>query len=433
MGLVVGDGKSSVDKNVTAVDAHRENRWGYFMEGNGEFVHANGDPNAAGYNFTTGGVTLGADYRFNDHLVVGLMAGYANTGATQINNGSVEANGGRFGLLSTFYGRGMYLNIMAAGGYNSYNTHRLGLGGIAGSTNGTEFDGLLSWGYEAHQGHLTFGPIASLQYTRVGIDGFNEAGSLAPLNVPSQNQGSLRSKVGFRISYDWDVRGITVTPAISAAWQHEYLDSAFALDSQFANGAGNTFTVNGPAFGRDSVVVNAGVAGTRASVLSLLRRGIGPQKLPAQLRDRRSEGEHRSAATALGAISASNSRAVFWIWNLFVKQSVAAFLIASRPPSFICVHCSSSASVPAASSGCTIPPPSSAISRQMFTLSEISTGSPQASASTTAMPKFSWCEGSMNTSAPRNAPHLISPASVPGNEIDPGGQCASASRMSDCR
>lgn len=261
VGLVVGDGKSSVDKNVTTVDAHRENRWGLFMAGSGEFIHANGDGNAAGYDFTTGGITLGADYRVNNHLVAGLMMGYANTASTLGSNGSLHVNAGRLGLYSTLYGNGLYLNAMAAGGYNSYDTHRLGLGGIArGSTQGGEFDGLLSSGYEARQGHFRFGPVVSLQYTYVGIDGFNEAGSLAPLNVVSQSQGSLRSKAGFRVAYDWKVRGVTVTPGVSAGWQHEYLNSAFALDSQFANGAGNIFTVRGPAFGRDSVVVNAGVS-----------------------------------------------------------------------------------------------------------------------------------------------------------------------------
>ena len=261
VGLVVGDGKSSVDKDGTTVEANREKRWGYFMEGSGEFVRANSDLNSAGYNFTTAGVTLGADYRVNNHLVVGLMGGYANTGATTVNNGSVAVNGGRLGLYGTLYGDGFYLNGMAAGGYNSYDTHRLGLGGIAqGSTDGAEFDGLLSTGYESHQGALTIGPVASLQYTHVGIDGFNEAGSLAPLNVLSQSQDSLRSKMGFRLSYDWKVRGVTVTPGMSAGWQHEYLNSAFALDSQFANGAGSVFTVRGPAFGRDSIVVDGGVS-----------------------------------------------------------------------------------------------------------------------------------------------------------------------------
>ncbi|MGB8353929.1 MAG: autotransporter domain-containing protein, partial [Chthoniobacteraceae bacterium] len=248
------------DKKTVSTPSPETPRWNLFMEGNGEFVHVNGDTNAAGYNFTTGGVTVGGDYRVCDHFTLGIMGGYADTGATLTQGGAVDVNSGRVGIYSTTYGGGFYLNTLAAGGYNSYDTHRLGLGGIAqGNTDGEEFDGLISTGYDLHSGNFTVGPIASAQYTYVGINSFNENGSLAPLNIPSQNQESFRTKVGFKTSSVWHVNGIAVTPMVSAAWQHEYLDSTYALDSSFASGAGNVFTVTGPALGRDSVVVNAGV------------------------------------------------------------------------------------------------------------------------------------------------------------------------------
>jgi outer membrane autotransporter protein len=219
-----------------------------------------GDGNGSGYNFTTGGVTLGADYRVCDHFVVGLMGGYANTGATLTQGGAVDVNGGSVGIYSTAFGNGFYLNTLASGGYNSYDTHRTALGGIAqGDTDGAEFDGLIGGGYDFHSGNWTVGPMVSARYTYVGLNGFNENGSLAPLHIESQNQDSFRTLAGFKVSSDWNIAGVKVTPMVTAGWQHEYLDSTFALDSQFANGAGNVFTVDGPKLGRDSAVVNAGV------------------------------------------------------------------------------------------------------------------------------------------------------------------------------
>ena len=262
--LMATDGKSSVDAKdqggkIIAATAP-ENRWNLWMEGNGNWVQVNGDFNAAGYRFATGGVTLGGDYRVCDHFVAGIMGGYANTGATVSQGGSVDVNSGKLGIYSTAFGSGFYLNTLAAGGYNNYDTHRTGFGGpAAGSTDGEEFDGLIGGGYDLHQGNVTLGPVVSAQYTYVGINGFTEAGSLAPLNILAQNQDSLRSKVGFKISSDWTVRGAKVTPSFTAGWQHEYLNSRFALDSSFASGAGTVFTASGPELGRDSVVVNAGV------------------------------------------------------------------------------------------------------------------------------------------------------------------------------
>jgi outer membrane autotransporter protein len=43
------------------------------------------------------------------------------------------------------------------------------------------------------------------------------------------------------------------------AWQHEYGDNAFGIDSSFANG-GDLFTVTGAEIGRDSLLVGAGVS-----------------------------------------------------------------------------------------------------------------------------------------------------------------------------
>jgi outer membrane autotransporter protein len=51
-----------------------------------------------------------------------------------------------------------------------------------------------------------------------------------------------------------------VKPEFRAAWQHEFGDRDYSLVSRFASGAGSSFTVNGPAIGRDSLLVGAGVA-----------------------------------------------------------------------------------------------------------------------------------------------------------------------------
>src|ERR1041384_6662692 len=61
-----------------------------------------------------------------------------------------------------------------------------------------------------------------------------------------------------------------------------------------------------------------------------------------------------------------------------------------RSCSLVATHRSSKRVVPARSSASTSPAPARSISRQMFTLVEMSTGTPHASPSTTAMPKFSW-------------------------------------------
>ena len=60
------EGKES--KSVYAPVA--DNRWGVFVTGVGEWVDVSGDGNARGYDITTGGFTLGIDYKITPNLAI---------------------------------------------------------------------------------------------------------------------------------------------------------------------------------------------------------------------------------------------------------------------------------------------------------------------------------------------------------------------------
>jgi outer membrane autotransporter protein len=206
-------------------------------------------------------MTFGADYRVCPNFAFGLTGGYAHTNADLVNNGSLDVNGGTIGAYATAFGGGFYINAAATGTFNGYDSHRTALLGTAsGDTNGADFTGLIAAGYEWKKGGLTIGPTASYQYTYVEVDGFTESGSLAPLTFPDQNADSNRTALGAKVSYDWHVGHVVVKPEVRAAWQHEFGDTEYSIVSRFANGAGNSFTVNGPEIGRDSLLIGAGAA-----------------------------------------------------------------------------------------------------------------------------------------------------------------------------
>jgi autotransporter-associated beta strand protein len=238
-----------------------DNRWGVWVTGLGEFTDVDSTSNVPGFDLTTGGMTFGADYRVCPNFAVGLTGGYAHTNADLVNNGSLDVNGGTIGAYATAFGSGFYINAAATGTFNGYDEHRTALLGTAsGDTNGSDFTGLIAAGYEWKKGGLTIGPTASYQYTYVEVDGFTESGSLAPLTFPDQNADSNRTALGAKVSYDWHVGHVVVKPEVRAAWQHEFGDTEYSIVSRFASGAGNSFTVNGPAIGRDSLLIGAGAA-----------------------------------------------------------------------------------------------------------------------------------------------------------------------------
>jgi outer membrane autotransporter protein len=278
------DGKE-VKETKTVIP--EESRWGVFLSGTGEWVSVGNTDNARGYDLNSGGFTLGLDYKVTPNLAVGIMAGYNGTTADLIDRGRVWVNGGKLGLYATCFqndqpaalptmskdsskeapapapsiGKGFYADAAVFGGYNSYETRRTALEGEArGDTDGGEVNVLFGTGYDFKKGGLTFGPTASFNYSYVGTSGFTEHGSLAPLDIHGGKGESLRSALGFKASYDWKLGGLVIKPELRAAWQHEYGDAAYALDSSFANGAGNSFLVNGPQLGRDSALLGAGFA-----------------------------------------------------------------------------------------------------------------------------------------------------------------------------
>ena len=254
------DGKVVADKETRAPTIEGKQRWGFFAAGTGEFTDVENTCGARGSEFTTGGVTMGADYRVNDHLILGATVGYANTSSDLNAGGNLNIDSGKSSLYASVFDKGFYLNAIVGGGYSAYTTRRSTFGGIArGETEGEEFNGLIGGGYDQHLGAFTVGPVGSIQYTEVRIDGFTEKGSLAPLTINSQSQDSLKSALGARASYAWNVGNVTVTPEFRAQWQHEHLDDRAGVEARFGGG-GDSFTVHGPRIGRDSLILDAGVS-----------------------------------------------------------------------------------------------------------------------------------------------------------------------------
>lgn len=60
--------------------------------------------------------------------------------------------------------------------------------------------------------------------------------------------------------YTGKIRDVAETPRLKAGWEHEFGDTALPIDAQLANRAGSTFLVHGPATGRDSALLEAGVS-----------------------------------------------------------------------------------------------------------------------------------------------------------------------------
>ena len=266
-GKEVTEGKGAVEGKTTEEVAPStaqpapENRWGAWVTGFGDFVNVDDEGLAKGYDFTTGGFTIGIDYRLTKHFAVGLMGGYAHTWTDLNPTGSVDVDTGWGGLYAGYFNQGFYMDGAVFSGHYTLGSVRPALLGDAnGSSEGGEFSTFVAAGYDFHFGPLTIGPTAALQYSYASLDGFNETGSVAPLKVGSDSEDSLRTDLGFRSWYDFHTGQVLIRPFVRAVWEHEYLYSALPISASLVDIPGSPVTISGPSLGHDSALVSAGVS-----------------------------------------------------------------------------------------------------------------------------------------------------------------------------
>ena len=109
------------------------------------------------------------------------------------------------------------------------------------------------------------GPVglsAALALARAGVSVriIDRLTSQAALKVHKDSEESLRSDVGFRSWYNFEVGGTGLRPFVRAAWEHEYKESALPVTASLEDIPTSPVTVFGPSLGHNSAVVNAGVS-----------------------------------------------------------------------------------------------------------------------------------------------------------------------------
>lgn len=245
------DSKRSVGGGTVAADIIDEPwadpRWGVFTDGSGIFSTMDALDNLGQYKSQGGGVSTGVSYRWNRNLSTGVYAGYQGLQAEYANGSRLVDNAVRFGGFGSWgnqLGLGeVYVNAIVGGAYHGYDVDRkiqfASIDRTARSRPGAwEFDAALATGYDFAASGFVFGPVTSLQYTFLGVQGFTETGAQSlNLDVDPYNSGSLLYSLGGQVAYPIEAtRKLTVTPMVFASWQHEFLQNSYGINSSFVGG-----------------------------------------------------------------------------------------------------------------------------------------------------------------------------------------------------
>jgi outer membrane autotransporter protein len=286
-------------------------RLGVFINGSISLGDKDRTDNVEGFDFTTKGITIGADYRFTDRLVAGLAAGYVTTDTDlDSNGGDLDTDGYSLSLYGTFYrDEGLYLDGILTYGRNDYDQRRRIIYNIdevsVNQTAKSSFDGhqwsaALGGGYSFNRGALNFGPTLRLEYVKADVDGYQERmsdpeadGGGWAARIGDQEAKSFTSQLGGEVSYAMSQSWGVLIPQAHFEWVHEFKDgdevvtgffvqdpsqTTFALDTdspdsnyfnlrlgvsaQFAKGRSGYFYYR-KLLGYDNIDVNAFSAGLR--------------------------------------------------------------------------------------------------------------------------------------------------------------------------
>ena len=154
-----------------------------------------------------------------------------------------------------------------SGGYTGFQTRRaIEFGSVdrtaRANPNSGQFSAALNLGKDFEIGKFTLGPIVGAQYTYAGIGGFTESGAESlDLALGQQNANSLRTNLGARLAYNWEVGAkVTLIPELRGFWMHEFLNNPRNISSALDGGSSSSFDYETSAPYRNSVFGGAGIS-----------------------------------------------------------------------------------------------------------------------------------------------------------------------------
>jgi outer membrane autotransporter protein len=242
-----------------------ENRWGLYLDGGAAFGSQNSTINQTGYSYTLGGMTLGADYRLRDNLLVGLASGYSNTNAGFYGaGGSVTTNTVPVNAYAAWFPGNLYAYGSLGYALNLYNlTRNISFNGVnrraSSSTTGNQLNLYGETGYDFTLSSCILTPSATLAYSGLWVGGFTESGAGAlNLKVAPQNANSVQTGIGARVTVPLQVGAAKVVPQGYVYFQHEFANGSRGLNAGLSQG-GSTFSFQTDAAKRNFALVGASV------------------------------------------------------------------------------------------------------------------------------------------------------------------------------
>jgi outer membrane autotransporter protein len=249
-------------------------KFGFWLEGFGQFGNQGSADGFSGFNFGTAGTAAGLDFALTERLTLGANFGYSYTSMTLDNDfGAGRINSLYGSLYGTYYGPRSYLGGIPylegifCYGHHDYKNNRLirigpFQGGADSTHQGNSFSVFMEGGYAVPVQQWSVQPFASLLYTHLDEGGIQETGAdVLNMQIDARQTNSVVSELGLRVARPIKTSKGILIPEVKAAWQHDFAVDKRTMPITFAS-VPIGFSIDGPKLVQDSATVSAALSFT---------------------------------------------------------------------------------------------------------------------------------------------------------------------------
>ncbi|MHB1246333.1 MAG: autotransporter family protein [Sulfuriferula sp.] len=257
--------KSSAPKTTHACKSNEQTS-NWWAKGYGSLGRQGEVNNFNGYDTKALGMVLAYDKPLNYQTRIGLGGGYANS-TINGNNPAAQTKIDSYqvtGYLNYTPGPWIVQGALSAGIDRYDGSRQIVFPGVnrraSANYNGQQYTALVSAGKHFYfDQQVTVTPLASLQASRIHVDGYTESGAGAVnLRVDSQNYNFIQSGLGVKIERVIQSGNSTYSPEAHIKWLHDFNSTTMTQNAAFTGGGG-TFNVQGIQQDRELYNVGAGV------------------------------------------------------------------------------------------------------------------------------------------------------------------------------
>lgn len=289
---VAGLGKNALPVNFASLsnpiggaagdDMGSWDRLSGFANGSYNTGNVNSEFNQLGYNFDTGSINVGLDYRLTNDLVLGTAFTYMRAQSSfDGNGGSLNSDTYTGAIYGNYYAtENLYIDgIASVGGINYDSTRNIQyvVPGDVVNTQATATPGGNQYaigfgtGYNFAMQQWTLNPYAKVNYLKMDVDGFSESGGNGwGMSFQNQTVESVTTTLGTQASYAFSTSWGVLMPTIRGEWHHQYKDNGRNISTRFLGDttSGLAFNTVTTSPDRNYYTVGTGISGTFAEGIS---------------------------------------------------------------------------------------------------------------------------------------------------------------------